>query len=77
MSPLISAELETEGFLDALDFLHLESSSISNFQTPKARLIRRETSVKTVKPVLAKRAFDFKFKEEDSPLKILKIIKLT
>jgi hypothetical protein len=69
--------METEGFLDALDFLNPESSSISNFQTPKARFIRRETSVKTDKPVLAKRSFDFKFEEEDLPLKILKTIKLT
>jgi hypothetical protein len=69
--------METEDFLGALDFLYPESSSISNFQTPKARLIRRETSVKTVKSVLAKRAFDFKFEEEDSSLKILKTIKPT
>jgi hypothetical protein len=69
MSLLISAEMETEDFLDALDFLNLESSFISNFQTPKARLIRRETSVKTVRPVLVKRSFDFKFKKEDSPLR--------
>jgi hypothetical protein len=69
--------MEIEGFLDPLDFLNLESSSISNFQTPKARFIRRETSVKTIKPVLVKISFNFEFKEKNSPLKILKTIKLT
>jgi hypothetical protein len=76
MSPLLSAEMETEGFLDAVDFLGQENLSLNSLHTPKTQLIRRQTTVNTVNPILIKRPFNFEFiEEEDSPSKIHKPIK--
>jgi hypothetical protein len=74
MSPLLSTAIELEDFSCFLTPNPIQKSLL----TPKTQRIRREITVKTVNPVLSKRAFDFKFKEaEESPLKILKPTKIT
>jgi hypothetical protein len=66
-------EMEIEGFLDTIEVLSPTQTNQIAISTPKTQLIERPTSVKTVKPVLAKRAFDFEFGEvEESPLKLRK-----
>jgi hypothetical protein len=68
--------METEGFLDALDFLSQESSSLISQYTPKTQLIKRQTSVNTIKPIFTKRPIDFKYIETECPSKIQKPTKL-
>jgi hypothetical protein len=74
MSPLLSTAMDLEDFSCFLTPNPIQES----LSTSKTQRIRRETTVKTVNPVLTKRVFDFEFEEtEKSPLKILKPIKTT
>ena len=73
---LAETELQAESFLAGIDWLSPEKLTQKATKTPIIQRIQRPTSARTVKPILAKRAFEFEFSEvEDSPLKLRKSTK--